>query len=226
MAAAGRGDSSFKVDTRPWLREDGTWNEQEKAEVFTDSFCQVCGVVLQFESQRISHYKSEKHAQNVRFYFQMHGEQNEVPGKKMKMHIGSFQVQNSGVVDRNKFCDLCSMIFSSSVVSQSHYVGNIHAQKLKQFMEEHDQMSPSGFKPEMGVPIATSPQSTFLKPPAVKPPQGGIKYNIIPFFNGTLDLNNPNKYCKLCPASFNSPVIAQHLYVGTNTKERKLGRHL
>jgi hypothetical protein len=61
-----------------------------------------------------------------------------------------FQVQNSGVVDRNKFCDLCSMIFSSSVVSQSHYVGNIHAQKLKQFMEEHDQMSPSGFKPEMG----------------------------------------------------------------------------
>lgn len=36
---------------------DTTWNEQEKAECFTDKFCNVCGVLLQFESQRISHYE-------------------------------------------------------------------------------------------------------------------------------------------------------------------------
>ncbi|XP_015107540.2 zinc finger matrin-type protein 1 isoform X4 [Vicugna pacos] len=170
MAAAGRGGSSFKVDTRPCLREDMTWNEQEKTEFFKDNFCSICGVVLQFESQRISHYESEKHAQNVRFYFQMHGEQNEVPVKKMKMDVGNFQVHRSEVVNRNKFCDLCNMIFSSSVVAQSHYVGKVHAKKLKQLMEEHDQVSPSGFHPEMGVPITTSAESTFLKPLAVKPP--------------------------------------------------------
>ncbi|XP_045327217.1 zinc finger matrin-type protein 1 isoform X8 [Leopardus geoffroyi] len=171
MAAAGRGGSSFKVDTRPCLREDMTWNEQEKTELFTDNFCNICGVVLQFESQRISHYESEKHAQNVRFYSQIHGEQNEVPGKKMKMDVKKFKVHRSNVVDRNKFCDLCNMIFSSPVVAQSHYVGKVHAKKLKQLMEEHDQVSPSGFQPELaGVPITTSAESTFLKPLAVKLP--------------------------------------------------------
>ncbi|XP_031302543.2 zinc finger matrin-type protein 1 isoform X2 [Camelus dromedarius] len=222
MAAAGRGGSSFKVDTRPCLREDMTWNEQEKTEFFKDNFCSICGVVLQFESQRISHYESEKHAQNVRFYFQMHGEQNEVPVKKMKMDVRNFQVHRSEVVDRNKFCDLCNMIFSSSVVAQSHYVGKVHAKKLKQLMEERDQVSPSGFQPEMGVPITTSAESTFLKPLAVKPPPGGIKDKTMPSSSSpALDLNNPNKYCKLCPASFNSPLMAQQHYVGKKHKRNE-----
>ncbi|XP_062941172.1 zinc finger matrin-type protein 1 [Cynocephalus volans] len=155
MAAAGRGGSSFKVGTRPCLREDAPWNEQKKVEFFTDNFCQICGVVLQFESQRVSHYKSEKHAQNVSFYFRMHGEQNEVPGKIMKMHVGNFQVHRSGVVDRNKFCDLCNMVFSSPVVAESHYVGKGRAKNLKQLVEEHDQVSPSGFQPEMALSTRT-----------------------------------------------------------------------
>ncbi|XP_017375674.1 zinc finger matrin-type protein 1 isoform X2 [Cebus imitator] len=170
MAAAGRGGSSFKVDTRPCLREDAIWNKQKKAELFTDKFCQVCGVMLQFESQRISHYEGEKHAQNVSFYFQMHGEQNEVPDKKTKMHVENFQVHRNEGVDKNRFCDLCNIMFSSPLIAQSHYVGNIHAKKLKQLMEKHDQASPSGFQPEMGVPLTTSAASTFLKPLAVKPP--------------------------------------------------------
>ncbi|KAK2506212.1 hypothetical protein MC885_004235 [Smutsia gigantea] len=105
---------------------------------FSDNFCNICGVVLQFESQRISHYA----------------------------------VYRSEVVNRNKFCDLCNMIFSSPVVAKSHYVGKFHAKKVKQLMEEHDQVSPSGFQPEpeMAMPITTSAESTFLKPLAVKPP--------------------------------------------------------
>ncbi|XP_019489947.1 PREDICTED: zinc finger matrin-type protein 1 isoform X1 [Hipposideros armiger] len=223
MAAAGRGGSSFKVDTRPCLKEDTTWNEQEKAELFTDNFCNVCGVVLQFESQRISHYESEKHAQNIRFYFQMHGEQNEVPSMKMKMDGRNFQVHKSEIVDRNKFCGLCNMSFSSPVVAQSHYVGKVHAKKSKQLMEVHDQVSPSGFQSDMaGVPITTSAESTFLKPLAVKPPPGGITDKTMPSSSSTaLGLNNPNKYCKLCPASFNSPLMAQQHYVGKKHKRNE-----
>nr|XP_020732222.1 zinc finger matrin-type protein 1 isoform X1 [Odocoileus virginianus texanus] len=242
MAAAGRGGSSFKVDTRPCLREvlqihshlltswneghgdflmqssshgsNMTWNEQEKTELFADDFCNVCGVVLQFESQRISHYESEKHAQNVRFYFQMHGEQSEVPGKKMKMDVRNFQEHKSEVVDRNKFCGLCHMVFSSSVVAQSHYVGKVHSKKLKQLMKERDQVSPSSFQP--------ATESTFLKPLAFKPPPGGIKDKIMPSSSSSaLDLNNPNKYCKLCPASFNSPLMAQQHYVGKKHKRNE-----
>lgn len=70
-----------------------------------------------------------------------------------------FQVHRSEVADRNKFCDLCNMIFSSPVVAQSHYVGKVHAKKLKQLMEEHDQVSPSGFQPEMGKITFTSSAS-------------------------------------------------------------------
>ncbi|XP_044792560.1 zinc finger matrin-type protein 1 isoform X2 [Bubalus bubalis] len=213
MAAAGRGGSSFKVDTRPCLREDITWNEQEKTKLFADNFCNVCGVVLQSESQRISHYESEKHAQNVRFYFQMHGEQNEVPGKKMKMDVRNFQEHRSEVVNRNKFCGLCHMVFSSSVVARSHYVGKVHSKKLKQLMEERGQVSPSRFQP--------ATESTFLKPLAVKPPPGGIKDKIMPSSSSALDLNNPNKYCKLCPASFNSPLMAQQHYAGKKHKRNE-----
>ncbi|XP_061265155.1 zinc finger matrin-type protein 1 isoform X4 [Bos javanicus] len=189
MAAAGRGGSSFKVDTRPCLREDITWNEQEKTELFADNFCHVCGVVLQFESQRISHYEEHR----------------------------------SEVVDRNKFCGLCHMVFSSSVVAQSHYVGKVHSKKLKQLMEERGQVSPSRFQPATaGVPITTSAESTFLKPLAVKPPPGGIKDKIMPSSSSSaLDLNNPNKYCKLCPASFNSPLMAQQHYVGKKHKRNE-----
>ncbi|OWJ99191.1 hypothetical protein Celaphus_00009742, partial [Cervus elaphus hippelaphus] len=108
-----------------------TWNQQEKTELFADNFCNVCGVVLQFESQRISHY-------------------------------------------------------------------------------------------EVGVPITTSAESTFLKPLAVKPPPGGIKDKIMPSSSSSaLDLNNPNKYCKLCPASFNSPLMAQQHYVGKKHKRNE-----
>nr|XP_020732225.1 zinc finger matrin-type protein 1 isoform X4 [Odocoileus virginianus texanus] len=39
--------------------------------------------------------------------------------------------------------------------------------------------------------------------------------------SSALDLNNPNKYCKLCPASFNSPLMAQQHYVGKKHKRNE-----
>ncbi|ELK03450.1 Zinc finger matrin-type protein 1 [Pteropus alecto] len=71
------------------------------------------------------------------------------------MDVRNFQVHKSEVVDRNKFCDLCNMIFSSPIVAQSHYVGKVHAKKMKQLIEEHDQVSPSGFELEMAFSTRT-----------------------------------------------------------------------
>ncbi|XP_027288777.2 zinc finger matrin-type protein 1 isoform X3 [Cricetulus griseus] len=170
MAAAGRGDSSFKVDTCPCLREDATCDGQERSAYFTDDFCQACGVVLHLESERISHYESEIHAQNVKFYFQVHGEQNEVPGTKVNMHVENSQVYKSGEVNRNKFSGFCNMSFDSSAVAQSHYVGQSHPQNQKQLLEEHDRESPSGCQPKMDKPNTTSAAPTFLKSVIVKPP--------------------------------------------------------
>ncbi|KFO30898.1 Zinc finger matrin-type protein 1 [Fukomys damarensis] len=134
---------------------DATWNEEEMTELFTDNFCQVCGVVLQLNSQKISHYESEKHAQNVRLYFQMHEEQNKIHSKKMNMHFGNFKVHRTGTLDRDRFCDLCNMIFSSPVVAQSHYMGKVHSKKLKQITAKHNQVPSSAFQPEMAFNMRT-----------------------------------------------------------------------
>ncbi|XP_029409503.1 zinc finger matrin-type protein 1 isoform X8 [Nannospalax galili] len=170
MAAAGRGDSSFKVDTCPCLREDAICDGQERSVHFTDDFCQVCRVVLQSGSQRISHYESKIHAQNVKFYFQVCGNQNKVPGKKVNVHIGSSQVHKSGEVDKSTFSDLCNMSFDSPAVAQSYYVGKSHTRKQKEMLEEGVQVSPSRCQPKMDRPNTTSTAPTFLKSVIVKPP--------------------------------------------------------
>ena len=36
---------------------DDILDEATRRDLFTDTFCKVCGAVLQFESQRTSHYK-------------------------------------------------------------------------------------------------------------------------------------------------------------------------
>uniref|UniRef100_G3TFL1 Zinc finger matrin-type 1 n=1 Tax=Loxodonta africana TaxID=9785 RepID=G3TFL1_LOXAF len=152
-------------------------------------------------------FQSEKHAQNVRFYFQMHGEQFEVPNKQMKMHAMNFQVHGSGVVDRGKFCDLCNLVFSSPVVARSHYMGRIHAKNLKQLMGERDQISPSGFQPEMAdVPITTSAEPTFMKPLAVEPP---------------LELNANTYICHICSITFTSSEMFQSHIQGNEHQIKK-----
>ncbi|XP_013361299.1 PREDICTED: zinc finger matrin-type protein 1 isoform X2 [Chinchilla lanigera] len=148
MSAAGREASSFRVDTRPYPREDANKNEQKRAGLFTDHFCQICGVVLQNRAQRNSHYKSQRHVQNVIFYFQVHREQSALYSKKMKRHVRNSQAHESGLLDRNKHCNLCNMNFNSAIVAQSHYVGKVHAKKLKQLREKRNQVPPSAFQPE------------------------------------------------------------------------------
>uniref|UniRef100_A0A8C5RSI8 C2H2-type domain-containing protein n=1 Tax=Laticauda laticaudata TaxID=8630 RepID=A0A8C5RSI8_LATLA len=91
-----------------------------KAMLYT--YCKVCGAVLQFESQRIAHYEGKRHAQKVRLYLQMHNEQ------KDKLHLN---FQENPNMDKNMYCRLCNMVFTSPVVAQSHYLGKIHAKKLK-----------------------------------------------------------------------------------------------
>lgn len=36
-------------------------------------------------------------------------------------------------MDKEKFCELCNMVFSSSVVAKSHYEGKVHAKNMRRF---------------------------------------------------------------------------------------------
>lgn len=59
-------------------------------------------------------------------------------------------MDENGVVDKNKYCSLCNMIFTSPVVAQSHYVGKIHAKKLRQLSGDQAQMLAQSIQPETG----------------------------------------------------------------------------
>ncbi|KFQ70792.1 Zinc finger matrin-type protein 1, partial [Phaethon lepturus] len=175
-------------------------DEATRKDLFTDTFCKVCGAVLQFESQRTSHYKSKKHAQKVRVYIQMHGEKDERQerDKQKKTDCVNFQMDGSGVVDKSKYCDLCNMFFTSSVVALSHYLGKIHAKKLKQLSGDQTPMPAQSVQP-------VSAEKPLVPSNAEESSSSS---------NTRLKLNDPDKYCKLCCAPFNNPLVAQEHYVG------------
>lgn len=41
--------------------------------------------------------------------------------------------QAGASMDKQKFCELCNMVFSSAVVAKSHYEGKIHTKNLRRF---------------------------------------------------------------------------------------------
>ncbi|KGL91253.1 Zinc finger matrin-type protein 1, partial [Charadrius vociferus] len=171
-------------------------DEATRKDLFTNTFCKVCRAVLQFESQRVSHYKGKKHAQKVRLYVQMHGEKDERQEHDKQ--------KKTNLVDKNKYCNLCNVIFTSPVVALSHYLGKIHAKKLKQLSGD-----------QAHVPAqSTQPVSALQKPLAKKPLLPSNAEESSSSSNTTLKLNDPDKYCKLCCAPFNNPLMAQQHYVG------------
>ncbi|XP_028939292.1 lysine-rich coiled-coil protein 1 isoform X2 [Ornithorhynchus anatinus] len=157
----------------------------------------------------------------------MRGDQKdaEMPDKKLMTDALNFQMDGNGVVDTNKFCDLCNMIFSSPVVAQSHYVGKIHARKLKHLSGDQAQTSPLNSQPNKdptAMPSAT-PESQEPKPerPSLDVTSEETSPSPSSPSTNTLDSNDPEKNCELCSASFNSPLMAQQHYVGKKHKRNE-----
>ncbi|XP_038650755.1 zinc finger protein 346-like isoform X2 [Scyliorhinus canicula] len=166
------------------------------SELFTDTHCKVCNAVLISESQRLAHYQSKKHANKVRRYEELHQDGEPVAKIIKKDPTGS----SNGEVDRNKYCPLCNMTFTSPVVAQSHYQGKNHAKTLKLKLKEEEKTPESAAAPKAKKEIA---------------PTSAVQPNAEP---GSSD---PDKYCSLCQAFFNQPAIAKQHYVGKRHKKRE-----
>lgn len=67
-----------------------------------------------------------------------------------ELALSWLQIDGSGVVDKNKYCNLCNMIFTSPVVALSHYLGKIHAKKLKQLSEDQAHVPAQSTQPVSG----------------------------------------------------------------------------
>ncbi|XP_072923859.1 zinc finger matrin-type protein 4-like isoform X1 [Hemitrygon akajei] len=167
------------------------------SELFTDSHCKVCNAVLISESQRLAHYQSKKHANKVRRYEELHQDGEPVA----KIIIKDSSDSSNGEVDRNKYCPLCNVTFTSPVVAQSHYQGKNHAKtlKLKQKQDE------------------TIPASSVAATPKVKNEDAPTSVQS----SAESGNSDPDKYCSLCQAFFNHPAIAKQHYVGKRHKKRE-----
>ncbi|XP_066502636.1 zinc finger matrin-type protein 1 isoform X2 [Hoplias malabaricus] len=169
--------------------------------LLTDTFCQVCEAVLLFESQRVSHYEGKKHAQRVRIYLQSKkAEKNKQSQESCSFH--------SGKVNPEKHCELCNMVFSSPVVARSHYEGKIHAKNMKKSDTAPSTDSRTTASPDAAVP-----------PVPTKEGAAGVEADddqeeSAASATQEVDLSDPDKYCKLCTASFNNPIMAQQHYSG------------
>ncbi|XP_020507106.1 zinc finger protein 346 [Labrus bergylta] len=174
---------------------------KEHGDLFSDSQCKVCSAVLISESQKLTHYQSKKHANKVRRYFSL---QNEKEQAVKKIKSSPDADCNNGDTDRFKKCHICDMTFSSPVVAESHYQGKVHAKNLR--------LIP-------GVASQTPPSQT---PPTVQPkkkPAEDLSSVAVTGGNNNNNNSNPDRFCSICQASFNNPLMAQQHYVGK--KHRK-----
>ncbi|XP_078079772.1 zinc finger matrin-type protein 1-like isoform X3 [Mustelus asterias] len=227
------GDSSNNRDIYRSVqtnREDQMGGHTD-SELFMDNYCKVCCAMLISEIQRTTHYESKKHANKVRSYLQMHKEEG-TPSKKLKTEnvaVG-FQDAGTGEVDKNKFCILCNMVFTSPVVAQSHYQGKIHAKRLKQLVGEQ----PCVTQPQTvlcSITVSTEEASAPSEEKSCVQNEQLEKGKQEAVHEGSaastaLDLEDPNKFCKLCSASFNNPLMAQQHYNGKKHKKNDIRRQL
>nr|XP_015816733.2 zinc finger protein 346 isoform X1 [Nothobranchius furzeri] len=169
---------------------------KEHGDLFSDSKCNVCNAALISESQKLTHYQSKKHANKVRRYISLQNEKED-SGSPTKKQKTSDNDCNNGDTDRFKACHLCTMTFTSSVMAESHYQGKTHAKRLRMQMAE-----------------TQTPEASQAAQPKEKPVDKSSEVT------NTDNNNNPDRFCSICKASFNNPLMAQQHYVGKKHKKQ------
>ncbi|XP_075468481.1 zinc finger matrin-type protein 4 [Ascaphus truei] len=172
--------------------------EVEDGALFTEAYCKICNAQLISESQRVAHYESKKHANKVRLYYMLHPEDGGPPSKKLRPDDAE---SDETEVDKNKCCTLCNMFFTSAIVAESHYQGKTHAKRVKLVLGEPP-----------NTPAQAEPAQETAEDPEITLPE-----------HDTLWSSNigseSRKFCDLCRAWFNNPLMAQQHYEGKKHKK-------
>ncbi|XP_028302946.1 zinc finger matrin-type protein 1 [Gouania willdenowi] len=172
-------------------------------DLLTDSYCHVCEAALSYASQRVSHYEGKKHGQKLKVFLQ---------AKRAEMNKEATGFKWTLVTNKGRFCELCNMVFSSNVVTKSHYEGKVHLKNLrKQGLQEPDMHQEVCAQASFASKANTSGQ--ILPPEDTKESSINPTSTLVPLYP-EVDLKDSNKYCALCVASFNSPRMASQHYNG------------
>ncbi|XP_068450657.1 zinc finger matrin-type protein 1 [Clinocottus analis] len=185
-------------------------DEEERLEgLLADDYCHVCEAVLLFESQRLSHYEGKKHAQKLKVYVQAKRAEED-------MDKESARLQRTMTADKDHFCELCTMVFSSHVVAKSHYEGKVHAKNLR----KQGLQPPGAYTEARTLPrLVRGPDDADQNSPP--DPTGDAAAP-----SAEVDLKDPNKHCALCAAAFNNPQMALQHYNGRKHQRNQARRDL
>nr|XP_058917663.1 zinc finger protein 346 isoform X3 [Kogia breviceps] len=178
---------------QPVGREEVEHMIQKNQCLFTNTQCKVCCALLISESQKLAHYQSKKHANKVKRYLAIHGMET-LKGDTKKLDSDQ---KSSRSKDKNQCCPICNMTFSSPVVAQSHYLGKTHAKNLK--------LKQQSTKVEALSKRLTNP---FLVASTLA-------------LHQNREMIDPDKFCSLCHATFNDPVMAQQHYMGKKHRKQE-----
>ncbi|XP_064868619.1 zinc finger matrin-type protein 4-like [Oncorhynchus nerka] len=181
--------------------------------LFTESYCNICNAQLISESQRTAHYESKKHANKVRLFYMLHPEDGGPPSKRLRPdNPGSAETE----VDRNKCCTLCNMFFTSAIVAQSHYQGKTHAKRVRLVLGETPSIPTATNSPTTTDSSPSTPQPSDSTPPHASPalPWPSSLAPPVAVVGSGGGSGETGKYCCLCGAWFNNPLMAQQHYEG------------
>ncbi|MEQ2309994.1 hypothetical protein AMECASPLE_004237 [Ameca splendens] len=203
-------------------KTDSTLVKEQKSDeellegLLTEYYCHVCSSNLLFESNRLAHYEGQKHAQEVKTYL------NAV---RAELARGTQNMSR----DKTRFCELCSMVFSSHVVAKSHYEGKIHAKNLrKQSLQAPDKDTEVHNLPSITQDPFNSDQNLSQENDVELHPDPKPTCDIpdpSASWNAEVDLKHPDK-CILCAASFNNPKMALQHYNGRKHQRKKARQEL
>ncbi|XP_027859366.1 zinc finger matrin-type protein 1 isoform X2 [Xiphophorus couchianus] len=198
-------------------KTDSTMVKEQKSDeellqgLLTDYYCHICSSNLMFEANRVAHYEGKQHSQKVKTYL-----------NAMRADLGR-GCQNMSH-DKNSFCELCYVVFSSHVVAKSHYEGKIHAKNLrKRSLLVSVKDTAVHNSPAVTQDPVNSDQNSSQEDDPECHPEPTPTSNISAFSNTGVDLKDPNKYCALCVASFNNPQMALQHYNGRK-HQKKMAR--
>ncbi|KAJ0023591.1 hypothetical protein NQD34_003490 [Periophthalmus magnuspinnatus] len=175
--------------------------EEQLKHVLTESHCHLCDAVLVHTSQRTAHYQGKKHAMKLRTYLQM-----------LRGHRTEGVSMRSLPSDRDQFCSLCNMVFSSAVVAKSHYNGKVHSKNLRKHGLPAN--APS-FAP---MNISASSISSTTASPAPGSSSAPLS-SFASLSSSSLSSSAPpepdtNRFCSLCRTSFTHRQMALQHYGG------------
>ncbi|KPP79442.1 hypothetical protein Z043_100976 [Scleropages formosus] len=196
--------------------------------LFTESYCNICNAQLISESQRIAHYESKKHANKVRLFYMLHPEDGGPPSKRLRPDNAD---SDENAVDQNKCCTLCNIHRRPVPLpgQDARQAGKgtpnspaSHPRRVKkhmilvmgsltvQIMTSH---IPVLFPPCLAdcAPGTPQPVDLALAPAPLPPP-------LVPPSWPLLANGEAGKYCCLCGAWFNNPLMAQQHYEGKKHK--------